>query len=63
MDNLMIAFQVIALVGFVSLAPILHSMWTTTDGIFYSLMATLLCVLCGFISIIFIYDWITYVQP
>ncbi len=62
MDNLMIAFQVIALVGFLSLAPILRRMWLTTDGIVYSLLATLTCVLCGFISLILIYDWMTYIR-
>ena len=62
MNNLMFAYQIIAFIGFVALAPILHTMWKTTDGIFYSLMATLLCVLCGFISVIFIYDYIKYIQ-
>jgi len=62
MNNLMFAYQIIAFIGFIALAPILHTMWKTTDGIFYSLMATLLCVLCGFISVIFIYDYIKYIQ-
>ena len=62
MTTIMIAFQIIALVGFLALAPILRTMWLTTDGIFFSLLATLVCVLCGFISVIGIYDFMTYIK-
>ena len=56
--TVIILTQIIALIGFFALAPILLTMWRTTDAIIYCLLATLVCALCGFISVMGIYSWI-----
>ena len=60
--DIMMMLQGLALIGLLSLPYAIYLTWTTTDKIFFALLMALICVLCGFVTLIGVYDWITYIK-
>ena len=62
METIMIMLHLIAFVGFLALTPLAYFMWRTTEPIIYALFISLFALLCGFITVMAIYDYMTYIK-
>jgi hypothetical protein len=60
--DIMFALQLIAFIGLITLPYAIYLAWRTTDAIFYIMLMTLTCIGCGFITLIGVYSWITYIR-
>ena len=60
--DIMMMLQGIALVGLIALPYAIWLAWKTTDAIFFTMLMVLTCILCGFVTMIGVYDWITYIK-
>jgi len=57
MDTMLLTLiTIIAVLGFIALPFAIREMWRTTDKIFFCLLASLVCVLCGFVSVMGVYQ-------
>ncbi len=53
---LMTLITIMAVIGFISLPFAIRQMWRTTDKIFFCMLASLVCILCGFVSVMGVYQ-------
>ena len=53
---LMTLITAMAIMGFISLPFAIRQMWLTTDFKFFCLLATFLCVACGFVAVMGVYQ-------
>ncbi len=57
MDTILLTLiTIMAVIGFVSLPFAIREMWRTTDKVFFCLLASLVCILCGFVSVMGVYQ-------
>ena len=61
MDTQFIIYGIsfIAVIMVVILPFIIRTIWTTTDQTFFALLLILYGLICGFVSIVTVYDFIT----
>ena len=58
----MMLLQGLALVGLICLPYAIYLTWKTTDKIFFTLLMTLICFMCGLVTLIGVYDFITFIK-
>jgi hypothetical protein len=60
MNTVIHAIEVLAIVMTMAMPFIIYRIWRTTDNILFVLLASLYTFVCGFVSVVAIYGFVTY---